>query len=954
MREGLIWMAPEKTVLHTALLMAAMLVVSTAFSTGCSSRQVGVNSSIGTGSLPDAATPARAPLTDLENISRVDRSLHEAAEKALGEREGTVLVMDPRTGRLIAVVNPRLAFEQAFPPGSAIKPFTTLAAMRSGVIDQHSRVLCGGAYASEGFRIVCSHPPSKAPFDLPQALAYSCNYYFAKTAERLSPSAFENVLVSYGFGRRTGINAPESPGRIPESGMRLKTALGEGDEILVTPIQLLRAYVALFSGELYRPWIGPANPGKPADSKELPISSQERAALVKGLRGAVVYGTAMNAGLKSVPMFIYGKTGTSTASNGFRTQGWFVSMTAIRADVEPDLAVLVFLKRSHGSEGAEVARGVYQEYVKLGLGGPGTYRSQNLSSSESRAPEKIAHNPGEPLSGGRPVQDSVLPCSATAERPSDRSSEFGISHAAHLAPQDTRIKVHLVSQNKTESLSLEDYILGVVLAEASVETELEALKAQAVISRTYALKNLRRHAHEGYDFCSTTHCQRYVDPGQKPELEQLARRAVAETAGQVLVDSHGRLIDAYFGGSCGGMSADIGTLWGVPAPSYLRGVPDTYCSSMPHAHWTETIPLAKLRGALRSDSRTDPGAGLADVKVARRDHTGRAQLVEIDGAKRKTVSGWVFKIVVGRALGWNVLLSSRFDVERHGNDFVFHGSGFGHGLGLCQQGSHVMASRGFGYRAILSHYFPGTKATAGPAPEISRAMLHPVESPGIAPAVFRSDQVDPAFFRPAVYDHQARLSSEHFRLNFPAALDKSDAALVLDTLESARRDMLGRLSAASVQFDSDRPVDIFLYDTTQQFMAATGLPWWSAGVTHGSRIDLQPVRVLKRRGIVTTTLRHEYAHFVIVTLSRKRAPRWIEEGLAAYFAGEGPLLNQDSGRQGSLSPDEIDRGLAQPASQPEMKHLYAAAYRRVTTMISAKGEPAVWRSLAQCAAGTPE
>ncbi|MGH9763747.1 MAG: penicillin-binding transpeptidase domain-containing protein, partial [Blastocatellia bacterium] len=290
----------------------------------------------------------------------IDGALQHAASRSLGDREGTVLVMDPATGRLRAVVNSRLAFEQAFPPGSAIKPFTTLAAMRSGVIDSRTRMLCQGSYANRDFRIVCSHPRSKVPFDLPHALAYSCNYYFAKTAERLSPSAFETVLVSYGFGRRTGVNAPESPGRIPDSGMRLKTALGEGDQILVTPIQLLRAYVALFSGRLFRPQLGQTASSRPADAKAIDIVSDERAALLEGLRGAVTYGTAMNAGLKSVPLFVYGKTGTSTASNGFRTQGWFVSMAAEKPGAPPMLAVLVFLKRSHGSEGAEVARGVYE------------------------------------------------------------------------------------------------------------------------------------------------------------------------------------------------------------------------------------------------------------------------------------------------------------------------------------------------------------------------------------------------------------------------------------------------------------------------------------------------------------------------------------------------------------------------------------------------------------------
>src|SRR5205807_8769263 len=65
-------------------------------------------------------------------------------------------------------------------------------------------------------------------------------------------------------------------------------------------------------------------------------------------------------------------------------------------------------------------------------------------------------------------------------------------------------------------------------------------------------------------------------------------------------------------------------------------------------------------------------------------------------------------IIVGRVLGWNVLKSSRFEIARNGSNFIFHGSGFGHGLGLCQEGAHVMAARGAGYQKILEKYFPGT------------------------------------------------------------------------------------------------------------------------------------------------------------------------------------------------------------------------------------------------------
>src|SRR6185369_11889981 len=108
------------------------------------------------------------PRTRSANASEVDQALARAATEALGDREGAVLVMDPHTGRIRAVVNPRLAFEQSFPPGSTIKSFTALTAMRAGLIDNESRTQCRGRFTSESIDVVCSHPKSKTPFTFPQ------------------------------------------------------------------------------------------------------------------------------------------------------------------------------------------------------------------------------------------------------------------------------------------------------------------------------------------------------------------------------------------------------------------------------------------------------------------------------------------------------------------------------------------------------------------------------------------------------------------------------------------------------------------------------------------------------------------------------------------------------------------------------------------------------------------
>ena len=829
------------------------------------------------------------------NADDVDRALTEAAREALGDREGAVLVMDPHTGRLRAVVNPRLAFEQAFPPGSTIKPFTALTAMRAGLIDRESRTLCRGRFTGEGLDVVCSHPRSKAPFNLTQALGYSCNYFFATLSGRLSFDAFKATLAGAGLGAKSGVNAGgESAGSLRDTDWRVRDLLGEGDNLLVTPIQLLTAYCALMNGgHVFRPQVLDAEKFVAEERTRLQIEASHRGALIEGMRGAVVYGTAEKAGLNSLPIFIFGKTGTSTSSNGFRRQGWFVSFaadaaTAVEATPESlELAVLVFIKRSHGSDAAVVSRRVFEAYLKR-KGGEETARG------------------GEGEKGRR------------GEGETGRAGDV------------SKLRVKILSENRVVTIPLEDYVLGVLSVEAAVEDEIEALKAQAIVSRTYALKNLGRHASEGFDLCSNTHCQQYVSESRGSEK---MRRAVIDTTGEVLLDASGQPADAYFHAACGGYTANFETLWGTPGPSYLRGVRDDYCATMSNHDWTDEIPAAQLAKALASDALTDAGKRIDDVVVTKRDATGRAEIVSIEGERRRQVRGWDFKLIVGRALGWNVLKSSRFSVSRRGATFIFRGSGFGHGLGLCQNGAHVMARRGGTFEQILDKYFPGARISAEQSHAKAQSRKDAEGGEFLSTAPLRLC----AF---ALTDRQS-LSGEHFHVSYPARIPRSDVEAALRTLEAARLDMFARVGPASLSLP-DTAVDVVVHETTQDFTTATGQPWWAAGVTHGRRIELQPLSVLRRRRILTSTLRHEYAHSVIEANGGSGVPRWLAEGLAISFADEGRMLLRFRSKA-RLPLDELERRLADPGSAIEMRSLYAAAYYEVRELIRKKGEPSVWR-----------
>jgi hypothetical protein len=194
------------------------------------------------------------------------------------------------------------------------------------------------------------------------------------------------------------------------------------------------------------------------------------------------------------------------------------------------------------------------------------------------------------------------------------------------------------------------------------------------------------------------------------------------------------------------------------------------------------------------------------------------------------------------------------------------------------------------------------------------------------------------------------LSSEHFLVRYPPSLARSEVESVLRRLEAARSSMLRRLRSASVSLQETR-IEVVLHKTTQDFAAATGQPAFAAGATRGNRIQLQPVTVLKRRRILESTLSHEYAHSVINALGGEQCPRWLVEGLAIRFSGEGTLL-KTSRSQAPDAGDDLDARLARPGSPTEMRALYTVAYRRVVVLIDREGEAAQWRKVTGCAGRT--
>ena len=506
-------------------------------------------------------------------------------------------------------------------------------------------MLCPGRYTRNGVDLVCSHPKSRTPFNVAQALAYSCNFFFAAVAERLSASSFTSTLAQFGFGERTGVNASgESAGSVRAGEWRIKDALGEGEGLLATPIQMLTAYASLFNGgHLYRPRQADAEGFIPEERAAMNSGSEDKAVAGRGVsrRGRVWH--AVTAALTELPMFIFGKT--------------------------EHLRTATALEDRAGS--------CRWRPLSRRLAVPGRRSRRNRFDSRCWSSQGARTVPSALKCAHRCFDAYVKPKMEERDRGRRRTI---ISDAFHpqpeiRSPQSAIPQGSVLREGRTRTLSLEEYVLGVLSMEASTEDELEALKAQAVVSRTFALKNLGRHSGEGYDLCSNTHCQQYSsDPSR---LRDQMRRAVEETAGELLEEPNGQPIDAYFHAACGGATASIESLWGVAAPSYMRGVRDDYCAAAPGREWTDEIPAARLAKALTTDPRTDVGPRVNEVIVTKRDASGRAEMITIEGERRKQVRGWEFKMIVGRALGWNVLKSSRFEAVRRGPSFVFRGSGLG-------------------------------------------------------------------------------------------------------------------------------------------------------------------------------------------------------------------------------------------------------------------------------------
>ena len=282
-------------------------------------------------------------------------------------------------------------------------------------------------------------------------------------------------------------------------------------------------------------------------------------------------------------------------------------------------------------------------------------------------------------------------------------------------------------------LTLEDYVRGVLPAEMGRQPRgrIEALKAQAIAARSYALANMGRRSQYGFDFFGDIRDQAYCGAGR---ADRLSSKAVEETAGLVAT-YEGRPISAFYCANCGGHTASIQEVWDGPAVPYLQGVRDTlegedYSGGSCGGRWTETWTGEELRAILNGSLPEEvPGLGqlniglVRDLAVVDRSASGRVGALEIrtSEATYRVHKDDIRRVLLRRESGHPILRSTCFtlEVEHDGDGAVVRaravGRGNGHGVGMCQSGALGMADRGYTAQEILKHYYQGIEITRWPS-----------------------------------------------------------------------------------------------------------------------------------------------------------------------------------------------------------------------------------------------
>ena len=238
-------------------------------------------------------------------------------------------------------------------------------------------------------------------------------------------------------------------------------------------------------------------------------------------------------------------------------------------------------------------------------------------------------------------------------------------------------------------VDFETYLAGVVQSEI-YGNQTDIFRIQAIISRTWALRNMQKHASDGYNFCDNLHCQAYLNRCIRPDIMMGA----IQSSGETLVDSLGALIETPFHSNSGGQTANSEDVWTAALP-YLRSVPDTFSYRMRQSDWVKSVSIDRWLGYFAKKHKIDiSDSALRDSLLHFTQERRHVRLLGIPLTRIRT----------------DFQLKSTFfsvSVDSLTSSVILRGHGYGHGVGLSQEGTIRMVGLGYSYDSILRHYYTG-------------------------------------------------------------------------------------------------------------------------------------------------------------------------------------------------------------------------------------------------------
>jgi stage II sporulation protein D len=765
-------------------------------------------------------------------------------------------------------------------PGSVMKTVTLVAALQSQVIDADTSRMCRRVVTVDGRRYVCAHPDLKRPMRAADALAHSCNDFFVSLAPRLPRSAVDDLRVRLGLGP-LGSSADYAAALVGLDGPR------------ITPRALLDVVARLAGVDRQRP---------------IAMSDAVRRVLIDGLRGAAQYGSAAAFAAQGVRALA--KTGTAPMPGG----AWMGLVVALEPADRPTRGVVVVAPGGAGIDAAAFAGEL------LAGRAAGTGRSARTPAAATTAAS---------------LPPVTTPAATTTAAPAPRASPAAAAPGGESPPLRpvTMIRLGRSTDRGTRvvALDLEDYVAQVLAGEGQPRARDAAQQALAIAARTFALANLNRHGRDGYDMCDTTHCQ------VVRAATDTTRRAAIATSGRVLMHE-GRPATVFYSALCGGRPEIASAVW--PGAIDFASTPPTDEACRDEPAWTSEVRAGDIERALRAAGHR--GDRLRDLRVVARSASGRVARVRVEGFTPNEISGQDFRTAVTRVAGWQRLKSTAFDVRRTGAGYRFSGRGFGHGVGLCVIGAGHRATAGSAADDILRFYFPALTIQhyrvieAVPAPAASGRTLPTVSPPppDITPRIPIPSLTPPGVFTPppdppappgptpsvAPAPPSAARGAGDVLVALPAGEEPGRAHLV-QSVRAARDEIAAK---AGVQLPP--VIRVTVHPTVEAFGRATGQPWWAAGATRGTSIELLPLTFLRQQGQLDRTVRHEVAH-VLIDAALQGRPLWVREGAALHFADVAPAPESTAARVRCPTDEEFLR----PASASAHRVAYAhavACFRR--------------------------